>query len=100
MYIIIALVALVFIVLTGVVISRLQGVLKSIDKTDSEEVETSGNKVNGAMFIVILIGGAVSITWSYLHAREFFLPEASSIHGRRTDDLFWFSMGILTIPFI
>lgn len=100
MYIIIALVALVFIVLTGVVISRLQGVLKSIDKTDSEEVETSGNKVNGAMFIVILIGGAISITWSYLHAREFFLPEASSIHGRRTDDLFWFSMGILTIPFI
>ncbi len=100
MYIIIALVALVFIVLTGVVISRLQGVLKSIDKTGSEEVETSGNKVNGAMFIVILIGGAVSITWSYLHAREFFLPEASSIHGRRTDDLFWFSMGILTIPFI
>jgi len=64
MYIIIALVALVFIVLTGVVISRLQGVLKSIDKTGSEEVETSGNKVNGAMFIVILIGGAVSITWS------------------------------------
>jgi len=100
MYIIIALVALVFIVLTGVVISRLQGVLKSINKTDSEEVETSGNKFNGAMFIVILIGGAISITWSYLHAREFFLPEASSIHGRRTDDLFWFSMGILTIPFI
>ncbi len=28
-----------------------------------------------------------------------FLPVASSVHGRRTDDLFWFSMGILTIPF-
>lgn len=100
MYYIIALVALVFVVLTGIVIARLQDVLKSVKKEDSEDAEPSGNKVNGAMFIVVLIAGAIAITWSYLHAREFFLPEASSIHGRRTDDLFWFSMGILTIPFI
>ncbi|WP_031528339.1 cytochrome c oxidase subunit II [Dyadobacter crusticola] len=100
MYIIIALVALLFIVLVGVVVSKLQGVLKGINKAESTEVDTSGNKINGAMFIIVLLIGAVSITWSYLHAREFFLPEASSIHGRRTDDLFWFSMGILTIPFI
>jgi cytochrome c oxidase subunit II len=100
MYIIIALVALVFVVLTGVVISRLQDVLKNINKSDSGDAAPSGNKVNGAMFLVILVMGAVGITWSYLEAREYFLPEASSIHGRRTDDLFWFSMGILTIPFI
>jgi cytochrome c oxidase subunit 2 len=97
---IIALVALVFVVLTGIVIARLQNVLKSVKKPESADAVPSGNKFNGAMFIVVLIGGAISITWSYLHAREFFLPEASSIHGRRTDDLFWFSMGILTIPFI
>ncbi|QRR03143.1 cytochrome c oxidase subunit II [Dyadobacter sandarakinus] len=100
MYIVIALIALVFVVLTGVVIARLQKVLKSINRSDEYSAVPSGNKVNGALFIVILVLGAVSITWSYLHAREFFLPEASSIHGRRTDDLFWFSMGILTIPFI
>ncbi|TLU98103.1 cytochrome c oxidase subunit II [Dyadobacter luticola] len=100
MYILIAIVALVFVVLTGIVVSRLQNVLKDINKSDSDHSYTSGNKVNGAMFIVVLLIGAVAITWSYLHAREFFLPEASSIHGRRTDDLFWFSMGILTIPFI
>lgn len=100
MYYIIALVALVFVVLTGIVISRLQGVIKSIKKEEGTDSILSGNKVNGAMFIIVLILGGIATFWSYMHAREFFLPEASSIHGRRTDDLFWFSMGILTIPFI
>lgn len=100
MYYIIALVALVFVVLTGIVISRLQGVIKSVKKEETPDAVPAGNKVNGALFIVILVLGGIAITWSYLHAREFFLPEASSIHGRRTDDLFWFSMGVLTIPFI
>jgi cytochrome c oxidase subunit 2 len=100
MYYIIALVALVFVVLTGVVIARLQGVIKSVKKEEAPDAVPAGNKLNGALFIVVLVLGAIAITWSYLHAREFFLPEASSIHGRRTDDLFWFSMGVLTIPFI
>jgi cytochrome c oxidase subunit 2 len=99
MYYIIALVALVFVVLTGVVISRLQDVIKSVKKEESADAEPSGNKVNGALFIIVLVVGTIAIVWSYMHAREYFLPEASSIHGRRTDDLFWFSMGILTIPF-
>lgn len=100
MYYIIALVALVFVVLTGIVISRLQDVIKSVKKEESADAEPSGNKVNGALFIVVLVLGGIAIVWSYLHAREYFLPEASSIHGRRTDDLFWFSMGVLTIPFV
>jgi len=80
MYIIIALVALVFLVITGVVISRLQNVLKNVNNSDAADAEPSGNKWNGAMFIVILILGAVSITWSYLHAREFFYQK----HPRST----------------
>lgn len=100
MYYIIALVALVFVVLTGIVVSRLQDVLKSVNKSNTDEYVPSGNKANGILFLVVLIFGGIAIVWSYMHAREFFLPEASSVHGRRTDDLFWFSMGILTIPFI
>jgi len=99
MYFIIAIVALVFVVLTGIVVSRLQGVLKSVKRPESVDAVPEGNSWNGAMFIVILVAAVIGITWSYLHAREHFLPVASSIHGRRTDDLFWFSMGILTIPF-
>ena len=100
MYYIIALVAFVFVVLTVVVVTRLQDVLKSVKKPESEDSVPSGNRANGMMFLVILVVGTIAITWSYMNAREYFLPEASSIHGRRTDDLFWFSMGILTIPFI
>jgi cytochrome c oxidase subunit 2 len=99
MYYIFALVALIFVVLTVVVVTRLQAVLKNIKKSDSESEEPSGNRFNGLMFILLLVIGGIAIVWSYLHAREFFLPEASSVHGRRTDDLFWFSMGLLTIPF-
>lgn len=100
MYYIIALVALVFVVLTVVVVTKLQDVLKSVNKPESADAVPSGNRANGIMFLVILVFGAIAITWSYIDAREYFLPEASSIHGRRTDDLFWFSMGILTIPFV
>ncbi len=100
MYYIIALVALVFIILTGVVIARLQNVLKSVKPSEEEELIPSGNKFNGAMFLVVLVVGGIAVLWSYLDAREYFLPIASSVHGKRTDDLFWFSMGILTIPFV
>jgi cytochrome c oxidase subunit 2 len=100
MYYIFALVALVFVVLTVVVVTRLQDVLKSIKKEDAVDAVPSGNRVNGIMFLVVLVAGGGAILWSYLDAREYFLPIASSVHGRRTDDLFWFSMGILTIPFI
>ena len=99
MYYIFALVALIFVVLTVVVVTRLQAVLKNIKKSDSESEEPSGNRFNGLMFMLVLVIGGIAVVWSYMHAREHFLPEASSIHGRRTDDLFWFSMGILTIPF-
>ena len=100
MYYIIALVALVFVVLTGIVISRLQDVIKSVKKEEAPDAVPAGNKLNGALFIIVLVLGGIAIVWSYMHSREFFLPEASSIHGRRTDDLFWFSMGVLTIPFV
>jgi cytochrome c oxidase subunit 2 len=100
MYYIIALVALVFVVLTVVVVTRLQDVLKSIKKEDAVDAVPPGNRLNGLMFLIVLVVGGAAVAWSYLDAREYFLPIASSVHGRRTDDLFWFSMGILTIPFI
>ncbi len=100
MYYIIALVALVFVVLTVVVVTRLQDVLKSVKKAEPEDGVPSGNRANGIMFLVILVFGTIAITWSYMASTQYYLPEASSVHGRRTDDLFWFSMGILTIPFI
>ncbi len=49
--------------------------------------------------MVFLIAGTVGTVWSYLSARNYFLPEASSPHGRETDSQFWLDMSLLTIAF-
>jgi cytochrome c oxidase subunit II len=97
---IIGIIIIVFLGLTIVVISRMQNVLKNTSVADADPSKPEGNKWNAAMFIVVLILGTIGFVWSYLSAEVDFLPTASSVHGRRTDDLFWFSMGILTIPFL
>lgn len=89
----------VFLVLTVLVISRMQKVLKGIDKDSADSAKPEGNGWNAALFLIFLIASFVGFVWSYLDAESQFLPTASSIHGRRTDDLFWFSMAILTIAF-
>ncbi|GAB2783132.1 hypothetical protein GCM10027275_28770 [Rhabdobacter roseus] len=97
---IVGILALVFLVLTITVIVRMQKVLKGVKSSETGEGLPQGNRWNGAMFILFLVFALVASTWSFLVAEKDFLPEASSIHGRRTDDLFWFSMGILTIACI
>lgn len=94
---IIGFLALAFLVLTFMVITRLRSVLKGYKGGSDAEDNLSGNSFNGAMFVIFLVLAFVGAIWSYLSAEGDFLPEASSIHGRRTDDLFWFSMGILAI---
>src|SRR5690606_27359530 len=101
MEIVLVLLVLVAVVLALVVLSRLSGVVKGLKlSAESHENAARANSVNGWMFLIVMIIGGIAITWSYLLSTEFYLPEASSVHGRRTDDLFWFSMGILTIPFV
>lgn len=89
----------IFLVLTILVISKMQNVLKGVNSTSDSTGKPEGNGWNAAMFIIFLVLGSVGFIWSYLSAENSFLPEASSIHGRRTDDLFWFSMAVLTIAF-
>ncbi len=101
MTLLIVLLVIVVLVLAFVVIGRLQGVVKGLKPANEDPDEPgTANRINGALWMGFLILGLIGFVWSYLHAEMFFLPEASSVHGRRTDDLFWFSMGLLTIPFI
>ena len=94
---IVGLLSLVFLGLAFMVFGRLAGVMKSVGTTSSEETYGgTSNRVNGAMFLVFLIGGTIAATWSFIHSSQYFLPEASSIHGRRTDSLFWGAMSIIT----
>ena len=96
----IALLAVVFLGLAALVVSRMAGVVKNVGgPTDGDSIGTS-NRVNGALFLIFLVVGLIGAVWSFLYARQFFLPEASSIHGRRTDSLFWLSMSIITVAFL
>lgn len=61
---------------------------------------TLSNKINAALFPVFLVGGLIGFVWLTYSARENYLPEASSIHGVRTDGLFWTTMVIITIVFV
>lgn len=90
---------IVFLALTILVISRMQKVLKGVNTESSDSLKPEGNGWNATLFLVFLILSFVGFVWSYYSAEASFLPTASSIHGRRTDDLFWFSMAILTIAF-
>ncbi|TDB63670.1 cytochrome c oxidase subunit II [Arundinibacter roseus] len=96
---IVGILIVVFLGLTILVVSRLQNVLKGVDAGSEDSSKPEGNSWNAWMFMAFLVLSFVGFIWSYYSAEKDFLPEASSIHGRRTDDLFWFSMAILTIAF-
>ncbi|NID10406.1 cytochrome c oxidase subunit II [Fibrivirga algicola] len=94
---IVGLLSLVFLALAIMVFGRLTNVMKSVGSADGEETYGgTSNRINGAMFMVFLIAGTIAATWSFIHSTQYFLPEASSIHGRRVDGLFWGSMSIVT----
>ena len=97
---IIGILVVAFLGLTILVVSRMQKALKGVNAADGDTSKPEGNSWNATMFMVILVLGTIAFVWSYMSASTDFLPTASSVHGRRTDDLFWFSMGILTIPFL
>jgi|GWRWMinimDraft_12_1066020.scaffolds.fasta_scaffold00046_2 cytochrome c oxidase subunit 2 len=105
MTILIVLLSLLFIVLTFLVVSKAQTILKGLDKTkDSEETEYLGapdksNSANGLGLFVFWLLSIIGIVWSFNNAKKDFLPEASSIHGKETDYWFWVSMIVIMIAF-
>jgi cytochrome c oxidase subunit II len=100
---IVGLLALVFLILAIMVLTRLTSVLKGVN-TEATPEESEGasvnNRVNGFLFIVFFVAGTIGATWSFIHASQFFLPEASSPHGRHTDNLFLLTMAVITVAFV
>jgi cytochrome c oxidase subunit 2 len=78
---------------------RIQTLVSVMKGTYSKRVDSS-NKIHAFLFIVFLILGSIAFFWSATSASEYYLPEASSEHGVRTDTLFWLTMGILVFAFI
>lgn len=97
------LVGLLLVVLLGIAIAvaaKLQKVMGGIKSDTEAEIPAPNNKINAAMWIIFLIAGYAGLVWSFFSARAYFLPEASTPHGRETDSQFWFSMGLLTVAFL
>lgn len=102
MTIVIALLAIVFLVLTFLVIGKTQSLIKGIKQEESGEESLAVDKANDANGIGLMIFWILSViggVWSFMKYREDFLPEASSVHGRETDYWFWVSMIVITIAF-
>jgi cytochrome c oxidase subunit 2 len=58
------------------------------------------NKVNAILLPLVFFAGLVGIYFSFMASRPYYLPEASSIHGKETDFLFWGTMGLLMVAFV
>lgn len=104
MVFIVSFLLIVFIGLGAVLASRMANVIKNVSQgepTDEGEVRIGlSNRINGILFPIFFGLGLIAATWSFLHAKQYFLPEAATPHGRHTDFLFWLSMSIITIAFV
>ncbi len=88
--IIVGLILLLAILATVLKVQNLISVAKQ-----SDERSGTSNKLNAALFLVFLVAGFIGATWLSFYASEFFLPDSSSQHGVRTDNLFWITMGVI-----
>jgi cytochrome c oxidase subunit II len=104
MTLLIAILSILFIVLTFMVVSKTQAILKGLTKSEVEESEYLGapdkfNSANGVGLFAFWIISIVGIIWSFIVYKKDFLPEASSVHGKETDYWFWVSMIVIMIGF-
>ncbi|WP_337041550.1 cytochrome c oxidase subunit II [Emticicia sp. 17c] len=107
MTLLIVILAVVFLILTIMVISKTQTLLKGVKKeSEVEDTITDGaNNMNAIGLFVFWVVSVVGVVWSFNYAKKDFLisfgdlPTASSAHGKDTDYWFWFGMTVITIAF-
>lgn len=82
-----------------VLLFRVQS-LVDVAKGSDKKIESTSNKVNGALFLFFLIAGIVAFFWySIAEVDRYTLPNAS-VHGALTDKMFWITTIITGIVFI
>lgn len=103
MTIVVALLAIVFLVLTFMVIGKTQKLIKGVKNEGVAEGAASevdgANNANAAGLVIFWVLSVIGAVWSFMEYRKDFLPEASSVHGRETDYWFWVSMTVITVAF-
>jgi cytochrome c oxidase subunit 2 len=96
----ILLIAGVLVLAILILIFRVQG-LVSIYRGSDDKVDGGSNRFNGAMFLIFLFGGLGLFFWyTITRADVYNLPEASSIHGVNTDNLFAITMAVIVAVFV
>lgn len=75
-------------------------ILVSVLKGSYKTRASDSNRVNGALFLIFFFGGMFLFYWYSIKASAHFLPESASEHGVITDGLFWFTTGVILIPFV
>ncbi len=87
---------LIAIVVTILRIVRLVNVARGTDK----KVSSSGNKVNGLLLFLFLLGSAAAVTWYSVAEFDSYTVPIASDHGIVTDRLFWITMTVTGIVFV
>ena len=78
---------------------RVQSLL-NVARGSDKKIESTSNKVNGALFLIFMIVGIVAFFWySIAEVDRYTLPNASE-HGVLTDRMFWITTIITGIVFI
>ncbi|SDK39055.1 cytochrome c oxidase subunit 2 [Catalinimonas alkaloidigena] len=82
-----------------ILIFRVQTMVDVMRGSTTKRVGTS-NRINAILFPITLILGLGLFVWYSFESADQFLPEASSIHGKKIDQMFWLTMGILIFVFV
>ena len=74
--------------------------LISVARGSDKKVASSGNKINGILFMVFLVlMGGIMVWYSVGEFSKYTIPAASE-HGVRVDQIFWITMGCTGFIFI
>ena len=67
---IVGLLAVIFLALAALVVSRMASVVRGVSGSETNDDATYtgiSNRINGAMFIVFLVLGTTAAVWSFIH---------------------------------
>jgi len=95
----ILLLAIVLIFAILLMLFRIQR-LVSVAKGEHKEKVDGLNNLNANLMWILPLVGTIAAIWYSGEATKYFLPEAASVHGKKTDDLFWFSTGVIILMFL
>jgi cytochrome c oxidase subunit II len=91
-------IAAVLIVVILLLVFRIHS-LVAVMRGSHQKIAGTSNRVNAFLLLLVMILGFIGFAWITIHSMPYLLPEAVSEHGKRTDTMFWITMGILTFAF-